>query len=702
MRGVGHMSLRSNPISTRKESPTAPNDEGLSKSASSLGRSFLSSSHSSIPASFSMDPVEMSATPRKEKSNSSRDSLHSSSRPDSDSRDEVRIPMPSNDNDHSLFEGLSGMLETAFHHQQTDSDSNSDTDDADDAPLLGRASRNSDQDSVPDHVVIDMPDDSALDHVVIDIPDDSALDHVVIDMPTEQPTASACHPTELAKTLGIWVTALITSSPTALYAAFGTTSPKDINEQWWHDKSIWEKVLSVTFGFSSETVNTILSGLFIPLAVKGLYNGWANIKANPVETIVSTLGGIVSAFSAIGLAYTPFRPLTGDIGASAFSAFNGLVSFTQRFAGTQRIFQRFSPYTNTHVGEKATLQTNVLDTVSHLTDTYADELQTLLNDALTEAKNNNIESNTDAFMQLVFKKLALKLQELHEQEQIDTLHQSSSSKWDYAKQGLNLIVATASALSVFCTFGQKGFQAFDNIEKIATHQQGHFFADLPVWSKILIGTLPGLVAAGFYFINTLDFAANVGVALHDIKTCWENNEGAELAKKMSIKVGAIGLILALNIFASPSMYGVGLGITKNNFWHIPQVGAHVLGTLYPYANQLAAFLVNLSGCLSKVFTINPASLTAPLVDEAATKRYIEEVVRYFHPVNRPLSDETFEFASSFTLFGGDQTLPKRDATQVASSSMYPVPPRQTRPHPTENTSHTTNNEPTASIGSFTA
>ncbi len=484
------------------------------------------------------------------------------------------------------------------------------------------------------------------DEIVIPLMNETS-NHVAIDMSA----CGNCSAGNAALDAMTWIIAATTAAPTALYAAFGTTSPGNINSAWWNDQTTLQQVLTATYGLSSEAVNTIMSALFLPTAANGLINGVKSFTQHPIRFMAANIGGLAAAFSSFALAYSPFKPFIGNAGATTFAGFNALVAFTQRFVGTESLFKRIN---NTFFSKESALQRDVLDKLSRLSDKHLQEIGKIIQQVNRNEQDFSPEKQ-DQVMQALFGALAKKMDAL-QTEHGKAIADAPRSAYTFKYLMLigDLLFATAMGAAVFCSFGQKGYQAFDNIEQIATAGLGHIFSTLHPGLKILLSFLPGMISSAFYFINALDLRATAVHVATEIHHSYQESRYRDLARQ----VFTVACVLTLNGLASKSMLGVGASVANNpnNLFGIPSTNTSI-GMLYAVANQIAGGAVNIKSTLAKTF---PTQAPPPLLQDFGTndenqalKRYLSKFAAYFSdPSAHPISKENFTNISNLSLFGG--------------------------------------------------
>lgn len=427
------------------------------------------------------------------------------------------------------------------------------------------------------------------------------------------------------------VLAFVTATPNTINALVGPSgiNPANLGPEWWNNMTNFQRVYSITCSLSSQTINTIMNAMFLPLAKQKLVTGIKQIRTGcsaATQTLTSILLGASAGIAAGAIGYNAFLWLpAGKFTAVPIALANLLINFASRFISIVSIFGRISIMLNANSRQ----QGQFADELSHINPDYLFEVEDAIQEILHYLYPHHDETPlTQEEYQRFLTMLAVRLnvlRRLHPDLMLD--HTNDAYCRAYAATICNIAFAVTVSVAGYLTFTQKGF---DGINIFSTLLSKRSLEDIPAALQALMGSLSGIASFMFYANNGFNFTNNMVLLCKHLY-----REPQHLPKTL--------LIFAANACACISMTTVARGVVKNPH-NIFGFEENALSYIYITDMTIAGALTNTNSSIEK-------ALLPTHTDPKFSDISLPDVIQFLqNKTSHSITTETASMLRRYSLF----------------------------------------------------
>ncbi len=380
--------------------------------------------------------------------------------------------------------------------------------------------------------------------------------------------------------------ATVSASPASVNAAAAATNSdtKDIGITWWQAMSDQEKAFSLWNAIASLIVNIKLNVDYLPVALEKTKDAIATScdSAKQFVLTASTMSvGLSAAVAAGAIAYASFS-WAGALVAGTITGVNSIIFYATRYVGFKNLINRIVGmlnkdirFTKEIINSLERIENNQLHLVNHIIDKETHQHKKGLSNPLTL---NRIFIQLNALSeQMAQQGNAL----IRPQTRLDRIQ-------DYSGTIFDVLLATITAMFIFPTFAQKGFDGFKQLSQLL----GRDISDLDRNIQLGIGFVPGSASAAMYAMSALDFRKIAWLVFQEVS--------AHPKQKLPDLIAVLFWVIT-NYFASASMENIarkGIIARQAEEQLIPFAPGSTTSEVYAIFNRIGGFLVNTKSSLA--------------------------------------------------------------------------------------------------------
>lgn len=412
------------------------------------------------------------------------------------------------------------------------------------------------------------------------------------------------------KMVGLVALAAVISATNAANAAASpsNTNPANMSFEWFGNLSTDLKAWTITYGGSSEAVNTIFN-VDMMLLLGGIIMGFAAKahKAKREKALLAfvTILALAAGLSSFGLGEDNFKFLKDDLFLIPAISFT-LSTVISRMVGLDGIVTRNRNFLNPYAKQ----QSELVMALKHLKQDSKADVRELFEQVKQDLFSRKSHPTHKEFNDLFLGSLASTAQS-------DWFDHSTCVEKSLARTGkaFDLLMGITVGLATGIAFVQKGYTGNLDMAKLIDSDFGEAFANLDNSWKALAGLASGLGSFALYATRTYDFRSTLIDTFNHLK------ETGLRSPAFYAVVFSLSTLAVLNYYASGSGENLAKNILKSPSTEITPIQMDtLLGDIFIKLNRAGVFFVNYRSSIDLFHLRAPQTVNAGFTLEAYLRR----------------------------------------------------------------------------------